>query len=135
MWRRLGLGAVVVVCVAACAPATTVETSAPVRDLTVLSRSEIASAKVNDVFDAITRLRPQFFNRRGETSFLLRSRTFVNVYLDNMRLGGVESLRGIPVDGIYAIRYYNAAEATYRWGMNNAGGAIQLVSSPNSARR
>ena len=135
MWRRLGLGAVVVVCVAACTPTTTVETSVPVRDLTVLSRSEIASANVSDVFDAIARLRPQFFNRRGETSFLLRSRTYVNVYLDNMRLGGVESLRGIPVDGIYAIRYFNAAEATYRWGMNNSGGAIQLVSSPNSARR
>ena len=130
MWRRLGLGAVVLACVAACASAPRMETNAPVRDRLVLLRSEINETDVNDVYDAIARLRPQFFNRRGETSFLLRARTFVNVYIDNMRLGGIESLRGIPVQSVYSIRYFNAAEATYRWGMNNSGGAIQLITSP-----
>ena len=134
MWRRLGMGAALIACAAACAPATRMETETPLRDPLVLSRSEINGASVNDVYDAIARLRPQFFNRRGETSFLLRSKTYVNVYIDNMRLGGIESLRGIPVESIVSIRYYNAAEATYRWGMNNSGGAIQLITSPIHAK-
>ena len=128
MRRRLGLGAILV-CVAACAPATRIAPTATSYDMSILSRSEIRDANVTDMYDVIARLRPQYLTRRGETSFLLRAQTQVSVYVDNMRLGGIESLRGIPVASVQRVRYFNAAEATYRWGMNNSGGAIQLISS------
>jgi hypothetical protein len=128
MWRRLGLGGMMMY-LAACAPATTrsFEASPLSRDLTTLSYDEMSAANVNDAYDAVARLRPQYLHRRGETSILLRSQTFINVYIDNMKLGGVEALRGYPIQAIRAVRYFNAAEATYRWGTNNTGGAIQLV--------
>lgn len=44
------------------------------------------------------------------------------------RLGGLETLRDVPISGIASIRYLSAGEATNRWGTNQTGGAIQLLS-------
>jgi hypothetical protein len=122
--------------VVACAPATLSSTRgemqlAPTvlsKNPTVLSRAEWADANVSTAFEAVEHLRPQFFNRRGETSILLRRATVLSVYLDNVRLGGVETLRDVPITAIQSIRYLSPGEATYRWGTNQTGGAILLSS-------
>lgn len=44
------------------------------------------------------------------------------------RLGGLETLRDLPISGIASFRYLSAGEATNRWGTNQTGGAIQLLS-------
>ena len=130
MRRRLALGAFVsLVVVAACAPVTTTASlHHEIRNPMVLSRTEWTGANVSTAFDAIEQLRPQFFRSRGETSILLRSQTQTSVYLDTIRLGGLEALRDVPISGIESIRYLSAGEATNRWGTNQTGGAIQLVS-------
>jgi hypothetical protein len=128
MRRRLALGALVSSLVMACGQTITTTAHTELRNSSVLSSSEWAGANVSTAFDAIEQLRPQFFRSRGQTSILLRAATQTNVYLDNMRLGGLETLRDVPITGIRAIRYLSADEATYRWGTNQTGGAIQLVS-------
>ena len=128
MWRRLAPGALMSSLVMACTSAVTTSAHTAIRNPSVLSSAEWASANVSTAFDAIEQLRPQFFRSRGQTSILLRAATQTNVYLDNMRLGGLETLHDVPITGIRAIRYLSADEATYRWGTNQTGGAIQLVS-------
>ena len=128
MRRRLALGAFVFLVVAACAPVTSTATHGNLRNPSVLSQTEWTGANVSTAFEAIEQLRPQFFRSRGETSILLRAQTQTSVYLDNMRLGGLESLHDVPISSIQSIRYLSAGEATIRWGTNQTGGAIQLVS-------
>jgi hypothetical protein len=127
MRRRLALGALVSLLVAACAPATSNSLRSEIRNPSVLSRAEWADANVSNAFEVIEQLRPQFFRSRGETSIMLRGETQTSVYLDNMRLGGLETLHDVPISGIHSIRYLSAGEATNRWGTNQTGGAIQLV--------
>ena len=133
MWRRLFVVSALMTSVAACAPATTnsmardpLEGEILQHDASVLLQPEMAEAQVINAYDAISRLRPQFLRRRGETSFNMRSLTQTNVYLDNNWLGGLDILRLTSLNGIRSIRYLNAAEATFRWGINNTGGAILL---------
>ena len=128
MRRRLALGAIMSLAVAACAPATTTSARTDLRNPSVLSSAEWSGVNVSTAFEAIEQLRPQFFRSRGETSILLRDATQTSVYLDNMRLGGLETLHDVPISGIQSIRYLSAGEATYHWGTNQTGGAIQLVS-------
>jgi hypothetical protein len=128
MRRRLALGAFLSLLVAACTPVTAISTHGAARNPSVLSRIEWTGANVSTAFEAIEQLRPQFFRSRGATSILLRSSTQTSVYLDNIRLGGLETLHDVPISGIESIRYLSAGEATNRWGTNQTGGAIQLVS-------
>jgi hypothetical protein len=128
MRRRLVLGVFASCVVAACAPATTTSAHSDLRNPSVLSSAEWQGAHVVTAFEAVELLRPQFFRSRGETSILLRAETQTNVYLDNMRLGGLETLRDVPISGLQSIRYLSAGEAANRWGTNQTGGAIQLVS-------
>jgi hypothetical protein len=129
MWRRFVVGAFVSMLVAACASATSSSPREPLpRNPSILLKSEWADQNVSTALEAIEHLRPQFFNRRGETSLQLRNATTLTVYMDNMRLGGIETLRNVPITAIQSIRYLSSGEATYRWGTNHMGGVIQLLS-------
>jgi hypothetical protein len=132
MRRRLAVDVVLLLSLAACAPATSTTARDPnsyqvlQHDASVLGEREIADAQVVNVYDAVTRLRPQFIKHRGPTSINLSGQSQMNVYLDDMRLGGLDIMRSTSVGGIRSIRYVNASEATFRWGVNNSGGAILL---------
>jgi hypothetical protein len=128
MWRRLIVGALSIT-VAACASSgnSTGRSDVKHRDSEVLSQEEMSDAGARDAYEAVTRLRPLFIKNRGISgSLLLREQTRQSVYLDNMRLGGIETLSTVPIEAIQSIRYLNAGEATYRWGMNHSGGVILL---------
>jgi hypothetical protein len=51
------------------------------------------------------------------------------VYLDDAKLGSVDQLRELPVVGVNQVRYYDGAEATYKWGAGHIHGAIQVVTT------
>ncbi len=127
MWRRVVAGAVLAGNVAACANAT-FETSRtlPQQDPRRIVNAEIVAAGATDAYEAVSRLRPLFLARRGETSILLRDQTALTVYLDEVRLGGLEMLRTVPTVVIRSIRFVDASEATLKWGPGHSGGAIQV---------
>jgi len=93
---------------------------------TLVTQEEIVETRTVNVYDAIQRLRPQWFTSsqaRGARS------DPVQVYLDSNRYGTIESLHGLSVGGVQEIRYLSASEATNRWGTGHTGGAILVVMS------
>jgi hypothetical protein len=49
------------------------------------------------------------------------------VWMDRMRLGGIETLRTVPLASLIAIQLLTPSEAQSRLGLDNVAGAIVLV--------
>lgn len=115
---------VVVVAVAVgCAPAA----PSMRRDANLITQSEIVNSQAANLYDAITRIRPAFLRTRGPTSISNPGGDYPIVYLDNQRYGDIEALKGMSPVGVLAIRYFNAADATTRFGMGHVGGVIEVI--------
>ena len=95
----------------------------------VVARDEIRSVESGfTALQALRRLRPEFLNRHAAPLPGNNEEGFAVVYLDGVRLGGLETLEDIPVTTIAEIRYLRASTAAERLGKNHRGGVI-LVSS------
>jgi hypothetical protein len=129
-------------------------TTAGRHDSNVITSEEIASAHVNNAFDAVTILRPSFLRYRGVTSLaqdtsctsdasgrmnckppteaLGGDTGYARVYLNHQFYGNITSLRGINAGEIHEIHYYNVQQASNRFGLGNPSGVIEVVtgSSP-----
>lgn len=103
------------------------------RSTDVIYLDEIQGAKAQNALDAVRRLRPRFLQSRGQTSLLARRDENPVVYLDNRRYGDIESLRMIPTEGIFEIRYLSPNQAQQRWGMNHSAGVIHVTSMSGRA--
>jgi hypothetical protein len=132
MRRRHLLCAILISSLTACAPATN---AVPIgseevqgRTTDYIGAAEMRSVGANDALEAINRLRPFFFRRGRETS-AVTGQSLLQVYLDNIKLGGLETLQTIPIESIKSIQYLSSSEATIRWGTNHTGGVILLSSS------
>jgi len=96
---------------------------APEKTLDILGRDEIQSDPVgiDNAYDAVIRLRPHF----------LQSGLGVPdppvIYLNDMRQGGPDQLRSIPVSVIFEIRYFTPINADLRFHTYNPGGAIAVI--------
>jgi hypothetical protein len=94
----------------------------------VLTATEIVAARVSDVYQAVTQLRPDFLRRRSSSTTIAPvANTTVSVYLDELPFGGVESLRDIPLDRVRVIRYLTPFDAALRWGGSHPAGAILVT--------
>jgi len=109
----------------ACSPAQ--PQGRPTRDRNVLTAAELERVPVETAYDAIQRLRPEFLRARGQVSLENRAASLPVVYLDDMWLGGPDALRTIRIGEVHEIRYYNAADATTRYGTGHASGVIAVV--------
>jgi hypothetical protein len=95
--------------VVACAPAAT----SSGRDQSVLTREEIMSAEVTNLYDVVHRLRPRWLNVRGQRSFGQAAlSTEVVVFQNQTMLGGIEVLREMAPDIAMRLRYLDGATAT-----------------------
>lgn len=98
-------------------------------DRTVITQAEMQEHSFSTVFDAVEGLRRTWLNRRGPDSFLTPSRIWV--YYEDMRIGGIETLRDFTVADVTSVRYYNGIEATARWGIDHGAGVIYLTALPH----
>lgn len=57
------------------------------------------------------------------------------VYLDNVKIGGIEELRSLNLTGVLEVRYYNAGQATGRWGSGHEHGAIEVITANAGTER
>lgn len=90
---------------------------------TVLTDAEITRGGTRTAYEAIQRLRPWYLS-------LTRARGASGeraVYVDGIRLGGLETLRGIPASDVREVRSLDAREATLRFGTGHSAGAIVVV--------
>jgi len=90
----------------------------------LVSASELVGTQAADIHQALILIRPEFLRGRGAASINMREKTAVAVYFDNVRAGGLEALRGFPLQGVEAVEFISAANATTRWGTNHSGGVI-----------
>ena len=93
----------------------------------VISFYEISEASVDNAYDIVRLLRPEWLNTRPPDELYELEAESSAVYLDDFRYGGIESLHSVHVSTIESIRFISAAMATARWGPGNALGVIQII--------
>jgi hypothetical protein len=92
----------------------------------VITSDEIESARVENSYDAVLRLRPEFLKRRGAPVLQDPSEGLPVVYLDGVRQGGADALQSIPAGVVLEIRYLTAGAASDRFGPYYRGGVIAV---------
>ena len=127
MWRRVSC-VLAALSITACAAATSSSTrSFSTTGREVITAAEIVASQVTDVYQAVTQLRPEFLRRHAASSIPMIAAPTVEVYLDDLPLGGADSLRQIPLDRVRLIRYLSPVEADLRWGGNHVAGVILVT--------
>ena len=110
---------------AACASSTQGSRTAGRRDARLLSAEEIRATSASNLYDVIRSHRPEWLIKRGQTSINLEGD--IVIYVDNVALGGPESLKSIDVQSVQSARFLNASEAQMRYGVGHMHGAIVVV--------
>lgn len=115
-------------------PLACATTPGTVGDQSVLTEQQIAQSDARNAFELIEHLRPRWLNQRFNRS--LRLDTEILVYYNGARMGGLEILRDIQIDGIRQIRYVDSAEAGRLPGASSdaVDGAILISSGPAGER-
>jgi hypothetical protein len=96
----------------------------------VITRHELDANHFATVYDAVVGLRQSWLQARGPDSFTTNAATQVVVYMDNNKVGGVETLRGIATNAVTWVRHYDGNEATARWGLGHGAGVIYVSTHP-----
>lgn len=94
-------------------------------DRNLLTREQILETHRQNAYEVVENLRSNWLRTRGPTS-LTQEDAVVQVYLDDNRLGGVETLRAINTTLIQYIRWYDGIAATGRWGLDHGAGVIYV---------
>jgi hypothetical protein len=96
----------------------------------VLSQAEIEDVELAWTYEAVLRLRPEWLRTRGHRSMTQTETVGAIVYLDGVRLGGLNALRSVRTADVREIRYLTASEATTRFGTGVSGGVIHVLTGP-----
>ena len=94
----------------------------------LLVEDQIRGQSYSTVYDVIVALRPNWLRTRGTDSF--NTPTQIQVYVDNMRVGGIATLQQIPTVSTYYVQWYDGLEASARWGLGHGAGAIYVSTAP-----
>lgn len=100
----------------------------PAIDRNLLVTEQFSERGFNTPYDVIASLRSNWLAERGPDSFM--SPTKVQVYLDGIRMGGVETLRTMDIRPVVYIRHFDGLAATARWGLDHGSGAIYVSTHP-----
>jgi hypothetical protein len=112
-----------------------------------IGAGELLAHGVTNAYQAVTLLRPEWTLIRGEQSLargldpviisgrgeivsgtpLPSEASTIQVYVDDLNIGGIENLRSVEVSLIRDIYFFDTAKATARWGGRNPHGAILII--------
>lgn len=96
------------------------------RSRNVITAEEVAKASAADAYDLLRGLRPAWFSSRGVVSGDVSAGGIV-VYVDGIKQSGFEDLKSLAVERIKEARFYNASDATTRFGTGHPSGAIEIT--------
>lgn len=96
------------------------------RSRNLITSEEIAKASAADAYDLIRELRPTWFSSRGVVSGDAYAGGIV-IYLDGIKQNSVDDIKAIAVERIKEARFYNASDATTRFGTGHPSGAIEIT--------
>ncbi len=126
MLRRM-LGPVLAgLAIAACASAPSQGTR-PKGARDTITRQEILDANVQDAYEAVRRLRPQMLTTHGSVSIRSPGADQPIVYVDGVRMGGLDALSSIRAEQVMEIRWISPSDATTRYGTDHTGGVIEVI--------
>ena len=110
----------------ACLPAGT--GSSGIRDRDLITRAEIERSNAGSAYELVQTLRPEWLRPRGVATLQFQSQKneILVVYLNRIRLGALETMYEVALGQVWYLRYFSAAEATYRWGVGHLQGAILI---------
>lgn len=128
VFGSLWLAASLAVVMAGCAGRKA--TTGPGVDRNLLVQDQFADHGFHTAYDVIEAMRANWLSSRGPNSF--QTPAMVQVYLDGVRMGGVETLRTIDVRPVTYIRFFDGIAATARWGLDHGAGAIYVSTHPLS---
>ena len=94
----------------------------------VITQDQILSSGHNDLYDLIRRVRPYWLAKGGEDTS--ENPGVIYVFYDGTRMGGLETLRTLPVSGIQYIRWFDGIQAATRWGLDHERGVIYVSTQP-----
>lgn len=103
----------------------------PAPNRSAISRLQLEQQHYENAYEAVEALHSTWLSERGTDSF--SNPTKVVVYMDNVRLGGVETLRTVSTRIIYSIAHLNGVEASARYGIGHGAGAIVVATYPIGA--
>ncbi|MEO8337108.1 MAG: glycoside hydrolase family 43 protein [bacterium] len=115
----------------ACTTNRTAE-SLPRVDRNVVTQAQMLEQHFENVYAALEALRSNWLVARGPDSFT--SPSIVKVYIDNVYLGPVETLRSVSVQTISSVQHLDPVAATARYGVGHGAGVIYLETMANSPR-
>lgn len=98
----------------ACASATPGTSGSPTtRESTAdyITSLEVAATPVANVYDLISRLRPQWLRTQPGSIRGNTPNQVIAVYLDDARIGDIQTLRTVSTSGVQSLRYYDATRA------------------------
>jgi hypothetical protein len=96
---------------------------APSRSSNVLGEVEIANSQATTAYQALERVRPMYLVSKVD----LAPNEERVVYLNGVRLGGVNELRLISASEVKEIRFVRAIDGA-AYGVGRSGGAILVIS-------
>jgi hypothetical protein len=92
----------------------------------VITAPELARSRATNTYDAIRQTRPELLRERAPGSLMLFSARHPAVAVDNVLVGGIETLQAIPPGDVARIEYVSAWKATKKYGPGFSEG-IMLV--------
>jgi hypothetical protein len=115
-----------------------------------LGADELQGLGIDNVYDAVATLRPEWLRIRGNRSLaasvdpvrvegtgaglqisgsttLISEAATIQVYVDGVNTGGLETLNNIIMLTVRDMYFLDAAAATIRWGEGNPHGAILVI--------
>ena len=92
----------------------------------LLLPDQVPGAGSLDLHTVVTRHRALWLVTRGTSSLGAGQPV---VYVDDVRYGGVETLRGVTASSVRLARFLSGPQAHLKYGVNHAEGAIELYTS------
>jgi hypothetical protein len=119
----LALGTAVSVCARRSTPGDVTRTAS---DATVITRAEMDNARYASLYEVVQALRGRWLLTRGPNTIMGRTGE-VQVFVDDMRMGGVDALRSMKTDNVVSITFVDPVTAGQRWGGKFAQGTIVVA--------
>lgn len=123
-WLALALPLLIT---AVCSCASPGGSPSPLGDPDVITREEIEESTAATAYDLVLNERPQWLRTRGiSTLAQAAGQEDIVVYLNNARLGFRDAMRRVSLGAVQYLQFFDAREATYRWGAGHLHGAILI---------
>lgn len=118
---------VAVTCLFLACAGTTAQTGTSRGARNVLTQEQLVTTNKTSLYEAIERLRPEWLTSRGPASATNLEPAVASVYMNGTMLGKAEYLREMRVLDVTEVRYWDAGQASARFGMGHPRGVIEIL--------